>query len=205
MKINMLGLVAAAAWSVSGVGIGACATSSAPESEAEIGAALELQNGGYDTEDEAPAFADEAAFEEAESLDGDVAVDDDMRTLPDVVSDPCNHGYLVGRWHRRAPGRGVYIGRVLSSTGARIGHVRGIYGVRRNGDKVFFGKYIALGGEFRGILAGTYDEGRFAGRWLDRHGDHGAIGGVYNEGAGPRIAGHFAARWAERTCTPATP
>ncbi len=57
----------------------ACTTeNSIPENESEIVDALELENGGFDTSDEAPMFALEAQFEEAD-LETDRPVVDSMR------------------------------------------------------------------------------------------------------------------------------
>ncbi len=115
--------------------------------------------------------------------------------------DVCAHGFVGGLWHKVAEGRGRILGRVVNGTGDVIGHVRGIYGQRRSGDRVFFAKYIDRDGRFMGILRGTYGDGEFAGRWLHREGDRGAVGGEYRETRpGPRPAGHFLGRWAETTC-----
>ena len=92
----------------------------------------------------------------------------------------CAHGYLAGRWHRLAAQGGVFRGRWLAADGGLRGHMRGIFGTRRNGDNVLFGKWIGGAGEFRGLLAGQYEAGEFRGHWLDRNlGLHGRIRGVY--------------------------
>lgn len=115
--------------------------------------------------------------------------------------DVCEHGFLGGKWHQVRPGRGVLIGRVVSAEGAPMGHMRGLYGERASGERVFFGKYINTEGEFRGIFAGTYREGHFAGRWLTRAEERGVLAGHYREDApGDRVGGHFLGRWAEKTC-----
>lgn len=115
--------------------------------------------------------------------------------------DLCNHGRLRGRWHKVAEHRGVFLGGVSDALGNPIGHMRGIYGQRLNGDKVFFGKYIDRDGRFKGIFRGTYDAGHFEGRWLNRGGEFGALGGEYRETVpGPRIGGHFLGRWTELSC-----
>ena len=115
--------------------------------------------------------------------------------------DVCNHGFLMGRWHRIAEGRGRFVGRVVNDDGALRGHVRGIYGERRSGERVFFGKYIALDGTFRGVFRGHYADGHFAGRWISRGGDVGALGGHYRESIeGPETGGEFLGRWAETSC-----
>ena len=115
--------------------------------------------------------------------------------------DLCNHGFLAGRWHKVAEGRGIMLGRVRGVRGALLGHMRGIYGVREDGSKVFFGKYIGRAGEFGGIYAGTYADGAFQGRWLVRSGEAGRLKGRYDETVpGPRVGGMYNGRWAEATC-----
>ena len=113
--------------------------------------------------------------------------------------DACEHGFLRGRWRAMTPAAGHYAGLVLDSDGEPTGHIRGIYGTRRNGQSVFFGKFIARGGGFRGIVRGTYDGGHFDGRWLDRSGDRGMVRGLSRAGDTLR-AGAFLGRWAETTC-----
>ena len=113
--------------------------------------------------------------------------------------DPCASGFMRGRWHQLTPRVGTFLGGVADHDGTPIGHVRGIYGERRNGDHVWFGKFIDRDGRFVGIMGGDFRDNHFAGRWADRAGDRGAIHGVYFEGATVR-AGAWAARWAETTC-----
>lgn len=140
-------------------------------------------------------------------LDGPIVSDTDDRGNRVVAVamrrplDTCEHGFLGGRWHKVGPHFGVLRGRVTSADGDVLGHVRGIYGQRRSGEKVFFGKYINREGRFRGIFRGHYDAGHFAGRWLTRAGEHGRLGGHYRETVpGPRVGGHFLGRWAETSC-----
>ena len=115
--------------------------------------------------------------------------------------DACDHGFLMGKWHRVREGRGRFVGRVVGEHGGLRGHVRGIYGVRESGEQVFFGKYIRADGTFAGIFRGRYADGRFEGRWVNRGGDVGALGGRYREGIpGPETGGHFLGRWAETSC-----
>ena len=116
-------------------------------------------------------------------------------------ADACDHGFMRGRWHQLNANLGTFLGVVGNGEGELSGHVRGIYGQRRNGDQVVFGKFIDREGRFRGLIGGTYDNGRFDARWLTRAGDHGAIHGVYFPGASLR-GGGFVARWAEKTCAP---
>jgi hypothetical protein len=113
--------------------------------------------------------------------------------------DPCDHGFMRGRWVALQPGMGVYRGVVTDENGAVTGHLRGIWGQRQNGDKVMFGKFIATDGSFRGILAGQYDAGHYRARWLTGAGDRGIAGGVYFDAPNVR-GGIFAGRWLETTC-----
>lgn len=113
--------------------------------------------------------------------------------------DGCEHGFMRGRWHQLLPDLGVYRGLVIGPDGAVIGHVRGIYGQRKSGDKVLFGKFIDDAGHFKGILAGTYGNGDFDARWIVKDGDHGVIKGKYIESPDTR-GGMFAARWADAAC-----
>ena len=137
-----------------------------------------------------------------ELADGPVVVDagDGNRIVVSARDrDPCDHGLMRGRWHALAENHGVYVGVVANEDGERIGHVRGIWGTRKSGESVFFGKFIGADGRFRGILAGTYGEGEFQGRWIVRSGDHGQLHGVYFRHEQLR-GGAFMARWGETSC-----
>jgi len=116
--------------------------------------------------------------------------------------DFCSHGSLHGKWKKFADHRGRFRGVVRNADGDPQGHIRGVYGRRANGDKVFFGKYIRRDGTFQGIFRGRYDNGHFAGRWHNRGGEIGALGGAYTEDLipGPAAGGHFLGRWRELTC-----
>ncbi|MBL9018187.1 MAG: hypothetical protein JNL83_28630 [Myxococcales bacterium] len=113
--------------------------------------------------------------------------------------DTCDHGFMRGRWRALAPNASAYLGVVTNSDGEPVGHIRGIAGQRQNGDKVMFGKFIDRDGHFKGILRGTYDNGHYQARWIDRSGDHGIAGGLYVPGPTMR-AGGFLGRWAETSC-----
>jgi len=113
--------------------------------------------------------------------------------------DPCDHGMMRGRWHALNPRGGVLVGVVSNEDGEPIGHMRGIWGTKRDGSQVFFGKYINREGGFRGIFAGQWDNGEFKGRWIVRTGDHGLLGGVYFRHDTLR-GGGFHGRWGETSC-----
>ena len=119
------------------------------------------------------------------------------------LADPCDHGMMRGRWHALNENGGVFLGVVGNEEGDPIGHIRGIWGKRKDGAQVFFGKYIARDGKFRGIMAGTWSEGHFDGRWMNRLGDHGQVHGVYFRHSTLR-GGGFLGRWGETSCRPAT-
>lgn len=120
----------------------------------------------------------------------------------------CDAGAMRGRWRKVSPTLGHFLGVVLDKDGAELGHVRGIFG-ERNGEKRLFGKFINRDGSFRGVMAGSYDDGQFTARWMTRSGEAGRIHGVYREGdAGAERHGGFLARWAETGCSddrPVTP
>jgi hypothetical protein len=120
------------------------------------------------------------------------------------LADPCDRGFMRGRWHAVSPTMGRFFGIVANEEGERVGHVRGIYGQRRDGEPVLFGKFINREGHFRGILTGTFGDGTYRARWVTRAGDHGTAHGVYFAGPNER-AGGFLGRWAETSCTDDAP
>lgn len=111
----------------------------------------------------------------------------------------CEHGFMRGRFHQLTPNLGVFRGLVVGPEGGVLGHVRGIYGQRNNGDHVLFGKFIDDAGHFKGIMAGTYAGGSFDAKWLVAGGEHGRIAGKYFDAPTVR-GGLFVARWADSTC-----
>jgi len=143
----------------------------------------------------------------AELLNGPVSVDVDgagNRFVGVAMARPvdvCQFGMLGGKWQRVAAGRGRMIGAVVSAVGEPMGHVRGIYGERKNGEQVFFGKYIDTAGHFRGIFAGKYADGSYSGKWLHAAGEVGVLGGHYFETLpGKATGGKFIGGWAETSC-----
>jgi len=184
----------------------ACSTAGAPEDESieSVESALEMEDGGFDTETpEAPMFG----MEDFESWFADVdpmtePMDGDRALLPE--GDPeedgaCAHGRLLGRYRQLREGLGVGRGRVLGPEGRVIGHIRFIWGTRRDGSHVAFGKLIDLEGNARGLFRGVAEDGEFHGRWIRRNGNHGVLGGRY--GNPERLPGGvFAGRWHRVDC-----
>lgn len=122
-----------------------------------------------------------------------------------AAGDPCDHGFVRGRWQAVRPGLGRLLGVVSDGDGAPIGRLRGIWGARGDGARVFFSKYIDDAGRFRGLLLGTYADGDFRGRWLLSVGERGRVQGHYRDGAGEGAAGGFLGRWAETSCAAGLP
>lgn len=116
-------------------------------------------------------------------------------------SDGCVGGFMRGRFHSLTANFGVYHGLVLNRLGEPVGHVRGLYGVKKDGTPVMFGKFIDHDGAFIGLLAGTYGNGDFAAKWRQvGDDDHGRIHGKYFES--PNVdGGVFVARWAQTACS----
>lgn len=129
---------------------------------------------------------------------------------------PCPKGFLEGHWGVDSTGQGVFRGRWISRNGLLVGHLRGYWG-RMDVDgivmNIFYGKYIDLSGNFRGLLKGIYQPhpsahanpnafahaaGWFYGHFYDGNGAvQGVLKGHYkmprNDARG-RL-GYFAGRW----------
>ena len=130
--------------------------------------------------------------------------------------DGCPSGTLMGRYRPASADQPD-----TSSTGGhdRLGHLmvawrgfdggvagflRGAYGLDSAGERVFVGKIIGLGGEFRGLVRGTWEAGaadgdlaHFNGQW---HAADGAVEGVVagdgypgQDGPGGFVTGRWAA------------
>ena len=115
---------------------------------------------------------------------------------------PFDGGFLAGRWIKLDDRSGEFHGRWINSLGTNAGHLRGIWGVRRNGQHVFFGKYISLNGEFGGLLRGEWgytrgeQAGWFAGKWHDQSlNQTGELRGHFKTGRPDDGRGFFHGRW----------
>ena len=118
---------------------------------------------------------------------------------------PFAGGFLAGRWMKTNERGGEFHGRWINSEGTNAGSLRGIWGLRRNGEKVFFGKYVGLNGEFGGVIAGhwRYDRdergGVFEGKWFNRdRQENGTLAGHFKLGRPGDGRGFFHGRWFQR-------
>ncbi len=145
------------------------------------------------------------AIEDLVAEPHDYVVDDANNRIRAIAMrrpvDVCDYGFLTGRWHKVGERFGVLRGRVTNEHGRTVGFMKGIYGVKRDGDRVFFAKVIEKEGRSRGIIAGHYGNNRFRGVWRTRDGEYGRAGGAYRETVpGPRIGGIYRGLWAETSC-----
>ncbi|MBI3873088.1 MAG: hypothetical protein HY304_08455 [candidate division Zixibacteria bacterium] len=90
---------------------------------------------------------------------------------------PCGNGSLEGVWMANRHGDlGHFFGKWTSEDGVLMGHLRGHFGHRADGQNVFFGKYIGDDGRFHGLVRGEWGitegdsiSGWFDGTWAARH------------------------------------
>ncbi len=115
---------------------------------------------------------------------------------------PFAGGFITGHWIKSERHGGTFRGRWINSLGTNAGHLRGIWGINRNGRKVFKGKYINFNGEFRGLIAGVwnYEQGEnggtLRGRWVNRnHDTTGILKGKFRAGRPGDHRGFFHARY----------
>lgn len=167
----------------------------APADPSQIAQALELENGGFEMSDEAPMFGDptfdldfdvtEIAETETSSASGRVnrvAIDGTLVWAPvgdDQIEQAAHAGSdvrrLIGRLDYIDGDRGLIVAAVFDGD-QRTGDVRGRFGVRENGDQVFFAKYIDHAtGAFLGLFAGRYDANGLSGSWRNASGVAGSV------------------------------
>ena len=188
-----------------------CSTAGTPEDDGvdAVQSALELDDGGFDLETvEEPMFGI-ADFESwyadidplTETMDGDAPLELDPADEP--PDGACAHGFVQGRYRHLRERMGVGRGRILNADREVIGHFRMIWGTRRDGTHVAFGKAIDLEGNARAVFRGVADDGHFRGQWARHNGNHGVMGGRY--GNPRRIPGGvMAGRWHRVDCDDAT-
>ena len=117
--------------------------------------------------------------------------------------DLCRGGTMRGRASGlNDDGVGRIAAVVRNHEGDTIGHLRGVYGVRDNGNQVFFAKLIGRGGEFMARARGVFervDDGTIAvaARFHSQTGDAvGVIQGRIVDSNEERDGTAFLARWA---------
>jgi len=165
------------------------------------GYALEKSDGGFTPTD---GGLDEI-FADAGDDDG-VTADDDWETPELCGLGSCPLGIIKGAWKRKGPMGGVFAGNWISKQGGSAGKLAGIWGVNKAGKRVFYGKFIGLDNEFKGMIKGTYtpakatkpgivEAGIFQGQWSDAEGlPAGKLAGKYTVGpAGGK--GQFNGGW----------
>ena len=116
--------------------------------------------------------------------------------------DGCREGFVRGVWRATGEVEGRQVGelkgRITGGDGTIRGHLRGVFGERRNGHQVWFAKVVGTDGAFAGVAAGRYGDGKLAGLFLGRgRVVIGSIRGEYRDGDGDADGG-FMGRWSER-------
>ncbi len=165
--------------------------------------ALDKSGGGFTPTDGGL----DAILEDAGEDDSDgVTSEDDWETPVLCGLGSCPLGIIKGAWKRKGPKGGVFAGNWISKKGKTSGKLAGIWGVNKGGKRVFFGKFIGLDNEFKGMIKGTYtpakatkpgivEAGIFKGEWTDASGKPGGVlAGKYTVGpAGGK--GQFNGGW----------
>ena len=145
-----------------------------------------------------------------------VTLDDGNAVAFNVISgrpDICGQGFLAGQWRPLAERQdngvqGYFRGQWVSESGVHRGHLRGVYGINRHDDPVFFGKWINETGRFHGLLLGKYgvedrtnvgENGWFEGVWVSRQlVAVGGLRGVWGTGDDSKEGGFFRGVWRRR-------
>ena len=154
--------------------------------------------------------------EELVNLHRVITLDDGNAVAFNVITsrpDHCPQGFLAGQW-RPAPERkdngvqGYFRGQWVTENGLHRGHLRGVYGVNRHDEHVFFGKWIVESGRFHGLLIGKYgreertdtgENGWFEGVWMSRSlAAVGGVRGVWGTGDDSKDGGFFRGAWRQR-------
>jgi hypothetical protein len=118
---------------------------------------------------------------------------------------PCGQGFVEGVWraNNHLGKMGKFFGKWMSDDGALLGHIRGHWGERGNGERVLFGQWISLAGIFKGFIRGTYDpdpaqpgQGTFDTKIYTRNKvEIGVLTGEYLKSDDIRRGGYFQGMW----------
>lgn len=113
----------------------------------------------------------------------------------------CKNGFIDGRWIRNGNSseKGEFMGRWISRDGTLFGHVKGSFGVRSDGSRVLFGKWISASrpnesepaGTFRGLLRGEWGHADVADS--TQHDNGWMRGGIFDRNLSK--IGEFSGRW----------
>ncbi|MBI3359192.1 MAG: hypothetical protein HY037_06415 [Nitrospirae bacterium] len=121
-------------------------------------------------------------------IDEDVDANHDLFLIQSLRrDDQCEKrkGTINGVFFKVNERFGQIKGRVVSSGGDPVGHIKGFYAVKadENGDHKFVAKFIAHDGKFKGILIGTGKDGAFTANIFNRDKvSVGTVTGRYVEG-----------------------
>jgi hypothetical protein len=155
-----------------------------PEGEDWSDNSLTFRTGPYTREFPIGELAELDEIADVDNLGNQVAFNS-----RNIDLEPCGGGHLDGRWLLNPSGKnGHFYGRWMTEDGELGGHLRGHFGARPQGEKVLFGKYVDVNGQFRGLLRGVWgfgtdDEasGWFNGIWAGRDGRPvGKLGGNWS-------------------------
>src|SRR5512134_401216 len=112
----------------------------APESDVDdpsaMLAALESPNGGMTADDEAPML--DELFDDLKKAFQDALLGLDAP----MPVDACDRSAMAGHWHAVKEDLGVFHGRVVGRKHGIRGHIRGFFGKKANGERVFVGKLM---------------------------------------------------------------
>jgi hypothetical protein len=103
------------------------------------------------------------ALDELADLDTVIAVDELGNqvaiTAHRIELDPCGKGFFEGAWwpNNHLNKMGKFHGKWIAADGSLVGHLRGHWGERGNGERVLFGQWIDRSGVFKGFLRGTWE------------------------------------------------
>ncbi|MBN2000285.1 hypothetical protein JW935_22235 [candidate division KSB1 bacterium] len=114
---------------------------------------------------------------------------------------PIDGGFLEGRWVKAdsaQSNRGRFWGKWVDHSSQLRGHVKGIWGVTKDGRQVMHGKIIAIDGHFIGFMRGTYTReeigaGAIQGVWIEKNITRGQYKGRWT--ASEAGKGYYYARW----------
>jgi len=124
-----------------------------PDDELPVESSFTLATGPYSATFALDDLADLDTVINVDGLGNAVAI-----TAQRIESDPCGKGFMDGIW-RVNDGlnqMGKFLGRWVTDDGSLVGHIRGHWGGRGNGERVLFGKWIDRSGVFQGFLRGVW-------------------------------------------------